>query len=137
MVTVFEVEPEKLIPKVAVKLKKDVKMPEWAKFVKTGPHATRVPAQQDWWWARAASVLRKVYTDGPVGVNRLRVWYGGRKNRGARPEKSVKAGGKIIRVILQSLEELKYIKKTKAGREITPEGRKFMDNVAFEVRKSG
>jgi small subunit ribosomal protein S19e len=137
MVTVFEVAPEKLIPMVAEKLKKDVKVPEWANFVKTGAYATNIPNQDNWWCIRTASVLRKVYTDGPVGVNRLRVWYGGRKNRGVRPEKSVKAGGKIIRVILQNLEELKYVKKTKAGREITPEGRKFIDSIAFEVQKSG
>ena len=137
MVTVFEVAPDALIPRLAEGLKKSIKMPEWAKFAKTGAYATRVPAQADWWWTRAASLLRKIYTDGPVGISRLRVWYGGRKNRGNKPGKAVKSGGKIIRVILQDLEGLKYVKKTKAGREITPEGRKLMDSIAFEVQKSG
>jgi small subunit ribosomal protein S19e len=137
MVTVFDARADLLIPKVAEKLKRDLKMPEWAKFVRTGVHASNVPSQPDWWWVRAASIMRKVYTDGPVGVNRLRVWYGGSKERGNRPNLSMKAGGKIIRLILQNLESMKYIKKTKAGREISPEGRKFMDAVAFEVSKSG
>jgi small subunit ribosomal protein S19e len=137
MVTVFDARAELLIPKVADKLKRDLKMPEWAKFVKTGVHASNVPSQGDWWWTRAASILRKVYTDGPVGVNRLRVWYGGSKERGNRPNLFTKAGGKIIRLILQNLESMKYIQKTKTGRQITPEGRKFMDAVAFEVSKSG
>lgn len=137
MVTVFDARAEKLIPKVAEKLKKDLKMPAWATFVKTGVHATNVPSQADWWWMRAASLLRKVYTDGPVGVNRLRVWYGGAQERGNKPNKFQKAGGKILRLILQNLETLKYVKTTKAGREMTPEGRKFMDAMAFEVSKSG
>lgn len=137
MVTVFDVKPDKLIPKVAEKLKKDLKMPEWAKFVKTGVHVEKVPTQLDWWWTRAASILRKVYTDGPVGVNRLRVWYGGSKDRPNRPNLSMKAGGKIIRFMLQNLEALNYVKKAKGGREVTPEGRKFMDATAFEVQKGG
>ncbi len=137
MVTAFEANPQTLITKTAEKLKKDLKMPEWAKFVKTGVHAANVPYQPDWWWMRAASVLRKVYTDGPVGINRLRVWYGGSKSRGNKPNISMKAGGKIIRLILQNLETMKYVKKSKAGREITPEGRKFLDSVAFEVSKNG
>lgn len=137
MVTVFSVPADKLISKTAAKLREKLKQPDWAKFVKTGTHAERPPAQADWWWVRAASILRKVYTDGPVGVNRLRVWYGGRKNRGSRPEKAVKAGGKIIRVLLQELEKNGYLRKAKRGREITPEGQKFLDSIAFEVQKSG
>ena len=137
MVTVFEAKPQALISNTAEKLKKDLKMPEWAKFVKTGVHAANVPSQADWWWMRAASLLRKVYTDGPVGINRLRVWYGGSKERGNKPNISMKAGGKIIRLILQNLETMKYVKKSKSGREITPEGRKFLDAIAFEVSKNG
>ena len=136
MVTVYDVNASKLINKVSESLKPKLKEPAWAPFVKTGTHVQRVPTQQDWWWTRAASLLRKVYTDGPVGINHLRVWYGGAKSRGVAPNKFVKAGGKVIRLLLQDLEKLGYVKKEKKGRVITPEGRKFMDSVAFEVKKS-
>lgn len=137
MVTVYSVPADKLISQTAAKLKDKLKPPDWANFVKTGAHAERPPAQPDWWWNRAASLLRKVYTDGPVGVNRLRVWYGGRKHRGNKPGRFVKAGGKIVRLLLQELEKNGYIKKIKEGRAITPEGQRFLDSIAFEVQKSG
>jgi small subunit ribosomal protein S19e len=127
MVSAADVPPEELIATVKVDLKKSIKMPAWAKFVKTGAGRQRPPEQEDWWWTRAASILRKVYLYGPVGVNRLRTAFGGRADRGVKPEKTVKAGGKIIREILKQLEGLGYIKKTKKGREITPKGQSYLD----------
>lgn len=137
MVTAFSVPADKLIFTAAEKLKQKLKQPEWAQYAKTGTHTERPPVQEDWWWTRAASLLRKVYTDGPVGVNRLRVWYGGSKQRGSSPNRVMKAGGKIIRLLLQDLEKIGYMKKVKEGRIITPEGQKFLDSIAFEVSKSG
>ena len=125
------VDGSTLVLAIAEKLKSKIEMPEWAKFVKTGAHVERPPHQRDWWYIRAASVLRKVYMDGPVGVSRLRTFYGKKKNFGHRPSHFRKAGGKIIRTILQQLEGLGYVKKhDKAGRVITPEGQKFIDEIA-------
>ncbi len=137
MVTVYDVNPADLITNTAKKLKTEIEMPKWVSFVKTGSHKDRPPTQKEWYWVKAASILRKVYTDGPVGVNHLRVWYGGKKNNGVKPEHFRKAGGKIIRTLLQNLEAKGYVKKTKKGRAITPEGQKFLDAIAFEVSKSG
>ena len=50
-------------------------------------------------------MLRKLYMNGPVGVSQLRKEYGGRKRRGVRPAHFAKAGGNIIRTILQQLEQ--------------------------------
>lgn len=137
MVTVYDVRPADLISKVSGELKKknEIKMPEWARFVKTGTHKERPPEQPDWWYIRTASVLRRIYIDGPVGVYRLRMYYGGRKNRGHKPEKFVRAGGKIIRTILQQLEAAGFVKQVKKkGRVITPEGQSFLDNIAKAVK---
>lgn len=134
MVTVYDVPADKLIEKVAEKLRDKIKPPEWSKFVKTGAHKERPPQREDWWWIRAASILRKVYLDGPVGVSRLRTVYGGKKDRGYRPERFRKAGGNIIRKILQQLGELNYVKQTKKGRVITPKGQSFLDNTAREIK---
>ncbi len=127
MVSAADVPADELIEAVKVDLKKSIKMPEWAKFVKTGAGRQRPPQQEDWWWTRAAAILRQVYLHSPVGVSRLRTAYGNRKDRGVKPEKTTKAGGKIIREILKQLEGLGYVKKTKKGREITPKGQSYLD----------
>ncbi|WP_423792743.1 30S ribosomal protein S19e [Methanocaldococcus indicus] len=135
MVTVYDVPPEKLIQKTAEKLKElGIYEPEWTKFVKTGRSRERRPEQDDWWYIRCASILRKIYINGPVGVERLRTAYGGRKNRGHEPEKFFKGSGNIIRTALQELEKLGFVKRTPKGRVITPKGQSFLDNIAKEVR---
>lgn len=136
MTTVFDVPPDKLIEKVKEKLKQNGKIfpPEWAKYVKTGMHRERAPRDPEWWYKRCASLLRRIYIDGPVGVSRLRTYYGGKKRRGVRPAHFVKGSGKILRVALQQLEDAGYVRKTPKGREITPEGRSFLDGVANEIK---
>lgn len=138
---VYDKEPEKVIRKVAEELKKErlVEMPEWAKFVKTGHHKERHPVEKDWWYIRAGSILRKMYINPkPIGVNRLRKVYGGKKNRGVKPERFYKGSGKIIRVILQQLEKSGLIKQTEKGvhkgRIITPKGQKFLNKAAKEIK---
>ena len=89
MTTVYDVPADLLIKRVAEKLKSMVKPPEWAKYVKTGVHKQRAPEQEDWWYIRLASILRRVYIDGPVGIERLRTYYGGRKRRGVQRGRSL------------------------------------------------
>ena len=135
MVSVYDVPAGELVNKLAEKLKsvKEIQPPEWAKFVKTGPHVERIPQQEDWWYIRAASVLRRVYVDGPVGVGRLRTWYGGRKNFGHSPEHHVDAGGAIIRKVLQQLESAGLVKKENGGRVVTSKGQSILEKTASEV----
>ncbi len=141
MVSVYDVPAGELVTKLADKLKsvKEIQPPEWAKFVKTGAHVERIPQQEDWWYIRAASVLRRVYVDGPVGVGRLRTWYGGRKNFGHSPEHHVDAGGAIIRKVLQQLESAGLIKKDKSGRVVTSKGQSILEKTASEIspRRAG
>ena len=137
MATVYDIEASKLIKKAAEELKKQIKKPEWALFVKTGVNKERQPVDKYWWYMRAASVLRKIYMNGPVGTGKLKTKYGGRKNRGYKPEKTYKASGKIIRTVLQQLEKLELIKKVEKGvhkgRDITPKGKKFLDQLSKNV----
>ncbi len=134
MVTVYDVPADKLIQKTAEKLKEmNIGVPAWVPFVKTGVSRERRPDQDDWWYIRCASILRKIYIYGPVGVSRLRTAYGGRKNRGHAPEHFYKGSGNIIRKALQELEKLGLVEKRPEGRVITPKGRSFLDNIAKEV----
>ncbi len=139
MATIYDVDVNELIKKAASDLKKidHIKEPSWAKFVKTGASKERPPIELDWWYARAASVLRKIYLMGPIGVNKLRKKYGGKKNRGHKPERFYPGSGNIIRKVLQQLEKAEFVKYSEKsvhkGRVITPKGKKFLDKIADEL----
>ena len=103
--------------------------PEWAKFVKTGVHKQRPPMQDNWWTIRAASALRKVAKHGPIGVNSLAKQYGGRQNRGNKPDVKKSGSRNIVRKVLQQLEKSEYIKANtqgKAGKVITQKGKELL-----------
>jgi len=138
MVTVYDVDAQGLIRRVAEKLKEKVKVPEFLYFVKTGAHRERPPDDPEaFWYGRLASILRRAYIEGTVGVSKLARHYGGRKNRGVKPEHFHPAGRKIIRVALQELEKAGYLTKgaNGKGRVITPQGQSLLDNTAYELWK--
>jgi len=138
MTTVYDIPPDVLIAKVAGELKQldTIKAPEWAEFAKTGVHKQMPPKEEDWWFTRAASVMRRVYIDGPVGVQRLRSFYGGKKNRGTKPNQFRRGSGSVTRKVLQQLESSGFIQNTPEGRVVSPEGRKFIDGVAHSAKES-
>ena len=135
MTTVFDVPADLLITKVAEELKSNDKIesPAWSDFVRTGVHKERKPENDDWWFIRTASIIRRVYIDGPVGVESLRTFYGGKKDRGVRPEVFKKGSGAIIRNALHQLEDAGYVEKVEGGRIVTPQGRSFLDLIAGEL----
>lgn len=136
MSKIYDINASDLIKKVANELKKskEVKMPSWAKFVKTAVHKERPPVQTDWWYLRAASVLRMIYKLGPLGVSKLRKKYSGKKNMGHKPARTLTGSGKIIRVMLQQLEKEGLIRQVEKGvhkgRVITPQGSSLLDKAA-------
>jgi small subunit ribosomal protein S19e len=80
--------------------------------------------------------LRKVYIHGPVGVERLRAEYGGRKDYGVRPEHAAKASGAIIRKGLQQLQTAGFLEIYQSyGRIVTREGSKLLEEMAEETKK--
>ncbi len=130
---ILDIDSQKLIEKAAEKMQgmEEFKPPEWSEYVKTGKDRERTPTQKNWWYIRAASVLRKVYLKQGLGVSKLRKVYGGRKNMGHKPEHKKRASGAILRKILQQLESAGFVKSEKGkGRHITPEGQKFLNNIA-------
>jgi small subunit ribosomal protein S19e len=139
MAYALDVNPEKLIEKAAFQLKAEKKIvpPQWAGYVKTGVHAERPPIDSNWWYMRTAAILRSVYKLGPIGTSKLRTKYGGRKNRGNKPEHFYKGGGAIIRTALQQLEEAGLVKQASAGvhkgRVMTPKGKAFLDNLSTSL----
>ena len=136
MTTVYDVPPDKLVKMAGEKLKKNkaISLPKWGLDVKKGSNKELPPENEDWWWVRCASVLRQIYLHGPVGVARLRTYYGGRVRRGTKKGRFREASGKIIREVLMQLERAGYVTKTKRGRKISPEGQRFLDNTAHELK---
>jgi small subunit ribosomal protein S19e len=126
--------------KLAEALKKieEFEEPEWVGFVKSSPSKERPIEDIDFWYKRAASILRQIYIKKIVGVNRFRIKYGSKKNRGMRPERFQKAGGKIIRTILQQSDKaglteiaktIKGVQKRKPGRQLTKKGKEFLEEL--------
>jgi small subunit ribosomal protein S19e len=139
LVTPNDVPASKFIQKLAKYLKENVDAvtpPTWANVAKTGTHVQQQPQNPDWWYVRCASILRKIYIHGPIGIQKLRADYGGRNSKGVKPKHATKAGGSVVRKALQQLEAAGYIEIMKSrGRRATPTGRKILKEVAEELSR--
>jgi small subunit ribosomal protein S19e len=139
MTTAYDVPAKELIPALTKKLQDDPSIvpPDWSKFVRTGVSKENPPETKDWWHVRCASILRKLYINKAMGVEHIRAEYGGKRNRGSKPNKAEAGSGAIARHALQQLETAGYVTKIKGkGRILTPKGVKFLDNTSFEVKTS-
>ena len=72
--SIWTVEPSKLIHSIAEKLKEypEIAPPEGSKFWKTAFFKEMAPVEEDFWYIRCASLLRKINKFKEIGVNRLR-----------------------------------------------------------------
>jgi small subunit ribosomal protein S19e len=137
MANVYEVNPQELIKAAAAKLKEVIKEPpEYVHFVKSGVSRERPPQDADFWYMRSASVLRQVYLNGPIGISRLRVRYGSKKEHVVHRKHFMRAGGSIISDSLKALEDAGLVKKDQKGRTITPKGKSFLDKLSNSVLTS-
>ena len=134
MAKVFDVPPNELVERLAVQLREEgITEPEWTAFVKTGAHADRPPHRRDWWYVRCASILRKIYMHGPMGINELRKEYGGGRPSGYGAAHHRPAGGAIIRNAVHGLEKLGLVEQSKGGRIVSSAGMKKLDGVATQI----
>lgn len=135
MAKIYDIPADILINKLSNVLKDEgVSPPSWASYVKTGSHVERPPQKSNWWYTRCASILRKIYLRGPIGIDDLRGVYGGGRavGYGARNHRS--AGGAIIRTAVHSLEKLGYIEKVEGkGRVVSRQGMKKLDGLSTEI----
>jgi small subunit ribosomal protein S19e len=136
LTTPHDVPASKFIDRLAKYLRENVDEVQplpWSTFAKTGTHVEKQPQNPNWWYTRAASILRKVYIHGPIGLENLRSDYGGRKNRGSKPNRVTKAGGSGMQNTAAS-NGLVQMTRPK-GRVVTPKGRKLMQEVAGDLSK--
>ena len=146
MVSIYELDAQEYNLRLAEALKKisEFKEPEWLAFVKSSPSKERPIEDVNFWHKRAASILKQIYKKKIVGVNRLRTKYGSKKNRGFKPERFQRAGGKIIRVILQQSDkagfteiakDIRGVREKKPGRQLTQKGKEFMEAIKNANKK--
>lgn len=140
---VYDTDAQEYNLKLAEALKKipEFEQPEWAEYVKSGPAKERPIEDPDFWFKRAASILRQIYKKNVVGVSRLRTKYGSKKNRGFKPEEFRKSSGKIIRVILQQSDkaglteiakDIKGVRRKRPGRQLTQKGKELLESIGGE-----
>jgi len=140
LATVYQVPADILIKALSEKLQNDfssfISPPPWAQYSKTGRHRVKPPEQEDWWYIRAASLLRKVSIKGPIGIEHLRKLYGGKKNFGVAPNHFVKGSGNVQRTACQQLERAGLVRIVPGkGRMATPQGQALLDKIAFTAKK--
>ncbi|MBA0768602.1 hypothetical protein Gotri_017395 [Gossypium trilobum] len=83
-----------------------IELPPWTDIVKGGKLKELPPYDPDWYYIRAASMARKIYLRGGLGVGAFRRIYGGAKRNGSRPRHFCKSSGSIARHILQQLQNV-------------------------------
>jgi len=139
MSTVYDVSADLMINRLAEYLKENVEEihpPAWSLVSKTGLNRENPPQDSDWWYLRCASILRKLYLHGPLGVSRLRVKYGGKEKKGTRRKHSRKAGGSAVREPLQQLEKAGFLLTEQgSGRKLSNEGRSLLDKTSTQINQ--
>lgn len=110
-----------------------LELPEWVDYVKTGRSREMPPIDPDWYYVRAASIVRKIYLNAGLGIGALAHWYGKADSTGRRQHHR-RASRKILRHILIGLEHQGIVEKLEdGGRRVTPEGQRDLDTVARAV----
>ena len=137
-VTVKDVPADAFIKACAEFLKRQPKfdVPKWHDIVKTATVKEFAPYDEDWFFVRSASILRKVYLRKGTGVGALKKWYGASsgQHRGTRKAHFTTASGAIIRKSMHELEKLEMMEHDDdGGRVITSKGRAEMDRIAGNI----
>ena len=111
---VKDVSPHEFVKAYAAHLKRSgkIELPKWTDIVKTATFKELAPYDPDWYFIRAASMARKIYLRGGLGVGAFRRIYGGSKRNGSRPLHFCKSSGGIARHILQQLENSRLLRST-------------------------
>ena len=138
--SIYVVTPEKLIEIIAEKLKEypEISPPKGSELWKTAFFKELAPSDsENFWYIRCASLLRKVKKYGPIGVNKLRKFYGGKNRKGKGLHHSARGSGKIIRVALQQLETAKLIElNDRKGRVLSSEGTSLLERTSYGILRS-
>merc|ERR1711862_818349 len=129
-----------------------IELPKWVDLVKTGHYHELTPYDEDWFYTRAAAIMRKIYVKPNVGVGRLANKFGAKERNGSARKHHAKDSKAVIRACLKALEKAKLMtrytdpKRTDFAEDTRPdtdvklnrrvvsdEGKKTINNVAKDV----
>ena len=140
MPTAYDVPADLLINQTAQRLREDyqeIEPPPQMAHAKTSSHKEEPPKNPHFWYIRCASLLRKVYMHGPIGVEHLREQYGGLTKKGDVGKHKTEGGGFAVRRPLEQLEKAGLVKTVeRKGRKITKSGTSLLDTIAGEIDRS-
>ena len=137
-VTVKDVAADRFVVAYAAHLKKSGKfeLPKWVDVVKTGKHKELAPYNPDWFYIRAASIARRIYLHGGIGIGAFKKIYGASQRRGSRPARFSTASGSVVRHALKQLTKIKVVEiDQKGGRRLTTIGQRDLDRIAGKVAR--
>jgi len=138
--TVKDVPAQEFIFALAAFFKRSQKLelPAWHDIVKTGTFKELPPQSADWYYVRAASLARRVYLRGGLGMGALTRSYGGNDYKAKGKPHHVDGARGLNRYILQKLQELDLVstRPEKKGRWLTANGQKELDTIAAQVLAS-
>merc|ERR1739845_292572 len=110
-VTLKDVPAGDFIAAYADFLKKSnkIELPSWVDLVKTGHYHELAPYSDDWFYTRAAAIMRKLYVKPTVGVGRLANKFGGKERNGSARKHHAKDSKAVIRACMKALEKAKLL----------------------------
>lgn len=130
----LEAVPTLFIEKYANVLKKNqnFSVPKWFEYVKTGHGKEMPPEDADWFYTRAASIVRKIYLSEEVCYAKIRAAYGCKKRRGSKPARRSRASGSVIKNLLIALEAVGIIIKKEKIYRINEKAISEIETIAEE-----
>merc|ERR1711881_802738 len=153
-VTLKDIPANDFVAAYADFLKKSnkIELPSWVDLVKTGHFHELAPYDEDWFYTRAAAIIRKLYIKPTVGVGRLANKFGGKERNGSARKHHAKDSKAVIRACMKALEKAKLLTRfndpkrndfaedtrpdsdVKLNRRVvSDEGKKTINNVAKDV----
>eukprot|EP00999_Lentomonas_sp_LEN2_P001210 NODE_2226_length_621_cov_309.123482_g2176_i0.p2 GENE.NODE_2226_length_621_cov_309.123482_g2176_i0~~NODE_2226_length_621_cov_309.123482_g2176_i0.p2 ORF type:complete len:154 (+),score=38.14 NODE_2226_length_621_cov_309.123482_g2176_i0:77-538(+) len=111
-----------------------LELPKNWEFQKMASWKQYSPYDQDWFYIRTASLLRRLYVRGGTGIGGLQKHYGGARKRGVCPVHHADASAGVIRHCLHQLENKGLVEHDEnGGRRVSKSGRKMCDQIAQRV----
>merc|ERR1711988_895730 len=110
-VTLKDIPAQDFVAAYADFLKKSnkIELPSWVDLVKTGHYHELAPYSDDWFYTRAAAIMRKLYVKPTVGVGRLANKFGGKERNGSARKHHAKDSKAVIRACMKALEKAKLL----------------------------
>ena len=108
------------------------------------------PYAENWLFIRAASIARKIYIRGHLGVGALRAIYGTKNTKGTAGPHYRRSDGKVIRYCMSQLQKMGFLdliidqaendkgqmtQISTRGKQLTKKARAEMDKVATQIYK--